>query len=168
MKRWTDKAIKQQIDELIEESYFLSLSDDEIRAFFRDFLDACEFVLRTNVSIHGDLRITKIKIALLKAGLITSESLVPILKTGRANDNTRPYHDIFVEQVLIAKRAITGLFEMLNPQAAELVLADVKKRTSRRIKRNNRKRTLVSVIVNVGFYVLLIGALFLVWFVGFR
>lgn len=70
MEQWTDKAIKQYIEDLIEESYILSLSDHEMREYFRDFIDACDHILRTYISIHNDLKTIRIKMALLKARLL--------------------------------------------------------------------------------------------------
>jgi len=59
-------VIKDQVEELIEESYLLSLSETEIRNYLRNFLNACETILKENISIHDDIKIIGVKIALLK------------------------------------------------------------------------------------------------------
>jgi len=168
MKRWTNKAIKQHIEELIEESYFLALPDDEVRAYFKDFLDVCEQVLRTNISIHGDLRIFKIKIALLRAQLFVSENIMPGQRSVNGQERIKTSHEFFVEQVLIARRSITKLFELLDPQAVQIIFDETEKIAVRRRKFAQRKEILVSIVLKAGYYLLLAGAIALVLYVVFH
>ena len=83
MEQWEDKAIKQNIEDLIEESYLFLLTEQEIRNYLRSFIKSCETVLHENISVNGDTRATRVKIALIRAYLLMNESDLP-----NANDYT--------------------------------------------------------------------------------
>ena len=55
------------IEELIEESYLLSLSEPEIRHYLTRFIEACDIVVNERLNGSNDLRIIGIKVALLRA-----------------------------------------------------------------------------------------------------
>ena len=168
MEQWTDKAIKQHIEDLIEESYLLSLSDIEMREYFRDFIDACDHVLRTTISINDDLKTVRIRMALLKARLLVDQNSVIVVqregKEGRAGTD----HDLFARQIITTKRAILRFFELLDHTVAQAVLDETTRRKTLKEKESHRKRTLENGLVTVGYYLLLAGVIVLTLYVGYH
>lgn len=168
MEKWTDKAIREHIEELIEESYLLCLSNQEIREYFSEFLDVCDRALRTNLSIQGNTKIARIKIALLRARLYVTENPVRIMKRNNYREGEKSHHEILAKQIVVAKRAITRLLEGINPRIACEALNEIEKRNVQRKKISRRRTKIISVLIKAGYFLLLFGALSLVWFVGFR
>jgi len=168
MEKWTDKTIRSNIEELIEESYLLCLSDKEIREYFSEFLDVCDRLLRSNLSIQENSRIARIKIALLRARLYVTENPVHIGKRYNFSEGEKSRHEIFAKQIVSAKRTITKLLEGINPRIAREALCEVEKRNSHKKNTIRRRTRLFSLLLSCGYYLLLFGALFLAWFVGFH
>ncbi len=168
MGKWTDKAIRSNIEELIEESYLLCLSDKDIREYFNEFLDVCDRLLRSNLSIQENSRVARIKIALLRARLYVTENPVHIGTRYNYIEGEKSRHEIFAKQIVSAKRTITKLLEGINPQIAREALNEVEKRNSQKKNTIRRRTRLFSLLLSCGYYLLLFGALFLAWFVGFH
>jgi hypothetical protein len=176
MERWTDKVIKQHIEDLIEESYILSLSDHEMREYFRDFIDACDHILRTYISIHDDIKTVRIKMALLKAHLLVEQpsglSGGFILQREGTEDCSVTGHDLFARQIITTKRVILRFFEILNQDIAQAVLTEAEKRKTLRRKETPKsfdtKKTIENSMITAGYYLLLAGVIILSLYVGFH
>jgi len=168
MEQWTDKAIKQHIEDLIEESYILSLSDIEMREYFRDFIDACDHVLRTNISINDDLKTIRIKMALLKARLLVDQNSVIVVQREGKEGHVGTGHDLFARQIISTKRAILRFFELLDQDVAQAVLDENSKRKTLKGKESHRKKTIENGMVTVGYYLLLAGVIALTLYVGYH
>lgn len=167
MKRWTDKAIKQNVEDIIEESYILSLSDDEIREYFRDFIDACDHVLRTNISLNDDLKVIRVKMALLKARLLVEQNTVLVTSKNSVEKNEASNHKILAGQILKTKKAIISFLGFLNPGAVIAVLEETGKRKKLRKRKKTRNTLLNKILLTVCYYLLLTGAVALTLFAGF-
>jgi len=129
MKNWTDQAIKQQVEELIEESYLLSLSEHEIRIYIRNFVQTCESVLDERVDIHGDIKIIKVKITLLRVRLLLEENILPVFTFNEPVDKKQiSSHDYLVQQVICTKNSILRLLESIHPKLAQNVLEKFNRR----------------------------------------
>ena len=61
------------MDELIELSYLLTLRDCDIKNYLASYISTCESVISRNVSMHGDMRAIKIKVAVLRAKAMIEE-----------------------------------------------------------------------------------------------
>ena len=166
MEQWTDKAIKQHIEDLIEESYILSLSDHEMREYFRDFIGACEHILNAHLSIHDDLKTVRIKMALLKARLLVDQKSFMFLREG-TEDPVGANHDRFASRIVTAKRSILQFFEILDQNVQE-VLDEVERRKILRMKEKRRRKIMEKSLVSTGYYLLLAGVIALILYVGFH
>lgn len=160
--------IKEHVEELIEESYLLCLSDKEIRDYFREFLDVCDFTLRSNLSIHDSSRITNVKIALLKARLFISENPVHVTKHDHDEETERSCHEILAKQIVIAKRSIIRILAGINPSLVNETLDAFTLKTTQKNRNTVRHITFNDVIIASGYYLLLLGAIILILFVGFH
>ena len=122
--------IEQEIDEVIEESYLLSLPDTEVRQYLHHFLEACDNVLRRNISIWNDTRIIGVKITLLKIRLLLRDGSVPLTNLSQNTDGadkTRHSVDSLVEQVITTKHLIVNLLNAISPKLAEDILDEEKR-----------------------------------------
>lgn|GEM_PF-6409356 len=125
--------IKDQVEELIEESYLLSLSETEIRNYLRNFLESCEHVLSQMVGIHEDVKVVGVKIALLKVKLLLSEwSHYSVeardVQTGEDPEISENNIVQLVRQVMDIKILITNLLDRVNPKLKDAVSAEYENR----------------------------------------
>ncbi len=94
----------------------MSLAEREMRAYLRDFIRSCEQVLREHGGIRGDMRATKVKVALLRAYLLVNgdtEAMKP------ADPGQR---DHLLRQVLTVRKSVLALLEMIEPRMPEAVV----------------------------------------------
>lgn len=153
-----------QIDELIEESYLLSLPEQDIRTHLRMFLDACEIVLKQDMTTRRDLRIVGVKVALLRAKFLLNAN-----KKSSQNDNPESPDNAgqqLIQQVMQTKRLIRRL---LGGVDAALVhaLDREEKRLREEPSHGTIRVTLRSLVRAAGYYVMLIS-IFLMLFVYLR
>ena len=125
--------IKDHVEELIEESYLLSLSETEIRNYLRNFLESCEYVLSQMVGIHEDVKVVSIKVALLKVKLLLSEwSHYSVkardVKTGKDSEKSKKNTTMLVRQVMDIKILIYNLLDRVNPKLKDAVAAETENR----------------------------------------
>ncbi len=172
MEHWTDKAIKQHVEELIEESYLLTLDECEVREYLRTFVKSCEDLLRDNISIHGDIRLTKVKIALLKSYLIINRSQTSSARRYRDSSVKEEGDDaagrLLARHVLQIKRSVLRLLESIDPSLVVKVLEEQHRlldSQNRQTRRNAARRT---VLVEIGYFALLFLAFGVLWVVLFR
>jgi hypothetical protein len=159
-------VIKHRVEELIEESYLLSLSEMEIRRYLRNFLDACETILKENISIQGDIRIIGVKIALLKVRLLLREWAqhsvkVPTVKSEGEDKKAKSNVELLAQQVVDIKRLILNLFNSINPKLKEAVVEEEKNRKSLSNKSLQRFSTLNKNVTSIGYYLLLLVTIFI-------
>ena len=157
--------IKHQIEELIEESYLLSLSEAEIRNYLRNFLNACETILKENISIHGDIRIIGVKLALLKVRLLLREWAqygvkVPSVKYESGDKKAKSNVELLAKQVMDIKRLILNLLDSIHPKLKEAVVEEEKNRNSLSNKSLKRSSTLNKNVISIGYYLLLLVTIF--------
>ena len=158
--------IKHQVEELIEESYLLSLSETEIRNYLRNFLDACETILKENISIQGDIRIIGVKIALLKVRLLLREWAqhsvkVPTVKSEGEDKKAKSNVELLAQQVVDIKRLILNLLGSINPKLKDAVVEEEKNRNSLSNKSLQRFSTLSKNVTSIGYYLLLLVTIFI-------
>lgn len=168
MKQWTDKVIKQQVDELIELSYLLTLKDHDIKDYLSSFISACEDVISRNVSVQCDMRTIKLKVAVLKAkGMIEETDHITQPVSTKAGKITC-YHDKFAEQVINFKSVITNLMADINPVLVEDVDIIMSQYTADCRFKEEKSRLLNILAVRTGYFLLLCITLYLMYFVSFR
>ncbi len=158
--------IKHQVEELIEESYLLSLSEAEIRNYLRNFLDACETILKENISIHGDIKIIGVKIALLKVRLLLREWAqhsvkVPTVKSEGEDKKAKSNVELLAQQVVDIKRLILNLLNSINPKLKDAVVEEEKNIKSLSNKSLQRFSTLNKNVTSIGYYLLLLVTIFI-------
>ncbi|MFC1538287.1 hypothetical protein ACFL6H_02595 [Candidatus Latescibacterota bacterium] len=125
--------IKDQIEELIEESYLLSLSETEIRNYLRNFLESCETVMSQHIAIHEDMKVIGVKVSLLKAKLLLREWSHNGVKLPAANldndiDSAKSNIKPLVKQVMDIKMLFFNLFDRVNPKLKEAVIEEARNR----------------------------------------
>ncbi|MFC1607888.1 hypothetical protein ACFL47_07945 [Candidatus Latescibacterota bacterium] len=159
MEQWSDRAIKKHIEVLIEESYILSLPETEMREYFRDFIEACDHVLNTNISLHDNLKIVKIKMALLKARLLIDQGAVLVTKPGDSGEKSGAHLETVAHQIVNTKRALINFFELLDPRSGEIILHEAEEKKQVRMKARARRVRYSRFAASTGYYLLLVGAI---------
>lgn len=155
MENWTDKAIKRRVEEVIEESYLLSLSEQDIRNYLRAFVHSCETVLNGNVSVHGDIRLTRVKISLLKSYLLMHESASYALARKGGIEPERDRVEYLVHNVIRIKKTIIRLLDTINPALSQKVCEENLKRTEAEAHRSLKSIRLRNLFIDTGYYLLL-------------
>lgn len=123
--------IKQEIDDIIEESYLLSLPEAEIRNYLRHFLEACDTVLHRNISAWDDTRLIGVKITLLKVRLLLRDGSVPATHSvmeGDCESGEQCSVDSLAEQVFTIRHLILNLLASINSNLTKEVLEEEKRR----------------------------------------
>lgn len=172
MEKWTDKKIKQNVEELIEESYLLGLCDTEIQQYFQDFIETCESALHTIDQKGRDLKVIEIRMALLKANLLLGKNSFSIIKkqsdASDSDKSDKSAHDLFAEQVVATKNLILRRIEEYDSKLVETILE--KNREKAVLYRKNQKRItrLLFLLTQLGYLVLFVLTGFLVWIVLFH
>jgi hypothetical protein len=168
MEKWTDKRIKQQVEDVIEESYLLGLSNSEIQLNLRNFVETCENVLRESVQEGRDLKVTEIRIAILRAYLLLSLDSYPLKKHREdVSASVKSPHNLLVEQVVATKSLILRLIEEYDSELAEAIHVGNLEKGAQIKKRQIRKTRLLSFLVQSGYFVLLVLTGLILWTVLF-
>ena len=160
MERWTDKAIKQHIEELIEESYLMSLEEPEIRSYLRNFIQSCEYVLKTKANVHHDSRITKVKIALLRSYLLINNGKSKT-RTDNIDEDNSSRIKFLSRHVIQIKTTIMRLLDMANPELSCAVYEEFKRRNNLALEVPKNNQFTGNIYVEIGYYVLLVLAVML-------
>lgn len=155
MRNWTDKAIKQHVEDIIEESYLQSLQESEILEYLRGFVYSCETVLNDTVSIHGDVRLTKVKLTLLKAYLLLQENATSAFIRKSGSEQTTSRVDYLALQVVQLKSTIMSLLDTMNPAVAQAVFVENQARRTSGIKLQTKQKHHKTILVVTGYAVLL-------------
>ncbi len=176
MRNWTDNVIKQHIEDLIEESYLSALSEPEIKVHFSNFVKSCENVLRENVSVHGDIRIIRLKIALLGAHLFLLNGKIHTLAPDRSGEiETASNPELLIkalrstsylaQHVIHTKKSILKLLDEINPKLTETVLEAHKTLNTITGQHGKKSISKKDFLIESGYYVLLLFAFMLLFIV---
>jgi hypothetical protein len=136
-------SVKEAIEEIIEESYLLGLSEDEIRQDFKRFIDTCFTVIQSHVK-------NREAISGLTEGLTREKTCILIAdhvgegesETGGASveDVAGGVQEAFAEKVARRKRLILKTIADYDPQLVRLIdeqrfQGDVREERQVRIKK---------------------------------
>jgi len=166
MEKWTDKSIKRYIDELIEESYLLTLTEPEIKDYLRNFVKSCEDVLDAYAGSRNDLRLTKVKIALLRSYLVLHGRRART--RSRENDADNPSRiEFLAKHVVQIKNTIIKLMDIINPKLSEAVLAEFRRRNRPGARPGDEDVSRKRLLREIGYFVLLFLAVILLLTVVF-
>ena len=114
--------VKDAIEEMVEESYLLGLSEDEIREDFKRFIDTCYTVIEANVK-------NREAISGLAEGLAREKTCILIADhldededgfTEEASE-VKEVQDAFTEKVARRKRMILKAIADYDPQLVRLI-----------------------------------------------
>jgi len=159
MDNWTDKTIQRYIDDLIEESYLLSLTDKEVRNNLINFVAACETTIRSNLSLLGDIRITKVKIALLRTHLFLSETRSSLHFSSNKRSSDSPVSALLSRHAAHTKCSIMRLLTDISPDIALTVNDEFVQRLQ--LEKSDMRKALrrENILRRSGYYLLLIFTL---------
>jgi len=160
MEKWTDKSIKRYIDELIEASYLLTLTEPEIKDYLRNFVKSCEDVLDTYAGSQNDLRLTKVKITLLRSYLVLHSRRAGA--RSRENGAGNPSRiEFLAKHVVQIKNTIMKLMDIINPKLSEAVLAEFRRRNHPGARSGDGDVSRKRLLAEAGYLVLLLLAVIL-------
>ena len=167
MDNWTDKAIQRHIDDLIEESYLLSRTDREVRSNLINFVAACEATLRSNLSLLGDIRITKVKIALLRTHLFLIETRSSRHFSSNKRSSDSPVSTLLARYVAHTKCSIMRLLNDISPDVARTVSDEFVQRLQ--LEQSDMRNALrrEDILRRSGYYLLLFFTLLVLCGVSF-
>tara|TARA_Y100001934_G_C11877981_1_gene551698 strand:- start:29 stop:559 length:531 start_codon:yes stop_codon:yes gene_type:complete len=116
----------ENIDQLIEESYLLSLSEEEIRADLDRFVEVCGKVIRENVHDRKQMQELAQKLARARAlSLIEDQhdedDELGISEPFEIEDDSRSPKEIFAEKVARNKCLILRTIRDCNPGLEDLI-----------------------------------------------
>jgi hypothetical protein len=167
MENWTDKRIKRSVEELIEESYLLSLSDAEIQRYLQSFIEVCEKSLLQTVKKDRNQKIIEIRIALLKANLLLGINSFSSKKKQGAQEPDKSSHDIFAEQVVETKGLILSRIEEYDAGIAEMIIERNREYPPLFHRNQNHRTKLHNFLAEFGYLTLLGMTVLLIWIVLF-
>ena len=114
--------VKEAIEEMIEESYLLGLTEQEIRADFKRFIDTCYTVIQQNVkdravvsSLAEDL--AREQTVILIADRTEDGPDLPL----KAKSSTKSPEEEFSERAAHRKRQILRIIAECDPQLVRLI-----------------------------------------------
>jgi len=114
--------VKDAIEEMIEESYLLGLSEDEIREDFKRFIDTCYTVIEANVKNREAVSGLAEDLAREKTCILIADHL------GEDEDSfveeaseVKEVQDAFTEKVARRKRMILKAIADYDPQLVRLI-----------------------------------------------
>jgi hypothetical protein len=115
--------VKEAIEEMIEESYLLGLSEQEIRQDFKRFIDTCYAVIHGHIRDRGVVSGLAESLAREKTCLLIAdraEGMVADLEM--CDDGTiKPPNELFAEKVARRKRQILKAIAQHDPQLVRLI-----------------------------------------------
>jgi len=171
MEKWNDHNIRQEIEEIIIESYLRCLTEPEIRDYFKNFLDSCDSVLRKKAGEANAIRFTAIKAALLKGYFLLSGDLRPVPNPARnlhgkiLSDKTDL--ELLTEEIVSVRSSILRLLDDYDPNITKAVQHKIRKKTDARFFPLPGKQCR-TIIVSAGCAALIAAAVLLLFFIFFR
>lgn len=133
--------VKEAIEAIIEESYLLGLSEEEIRNDFKSFIDTCYGVIETNVTDRKAVNGLAESLAREKTCTLISERSAGTEARGTPPDGEASVEtgEPFAERVAQRKRLILKTIAEYDPKLVRLIdeerfQGDYKEVTPRRIK----------------------------------
>ena len=162
------QTFQQHIDELIEESYLLTLTGQELRMYLRIFLDSCDLLLRERLSMHSDVRVIGLKITILRARLLLDEKVALAARLESRGVENKTTVEFLAEQILSTKRIVFTILNEINPKLSGAVLDESRKRRNSLKQQSVMHSTVVNGIIGTGFYLLLVVTVVLLILFLFR
>ncbi|MHB9027147.1 MAG: hypothetical protein ACYC9O_00110 [Candidatus Latescibacterota bacterium] len=168
MEKSNENIIRQHIDEVITESYLRCLTEREVREYLKNFLDSCDCVLRDKAGEAKDVRLTGIKVALLKGYFLLSGDSRPVPNPAHNLHNktseTKSDRELFAEQVVSVQSSILKLLNDYNPRITTAVLHNSRKKRGLRryLLPGTRGR---SILVQAGYFALFAAVVLMIWVV---
>jgi len=163
-------TVRDAVEELIEESYLLTLSEEEICRELERFSSVCERVVTENVQDNGRLKHVLLRLASIRAAAPIRPFGSPnlLLRLFRKKRVTHTSKEKYVEKVAKVKRAMTKAIERFEPQLIPLIDNDLTQwsgsplflmRTTERVPIKGRRRVWRPVLV--ALFALVVVSLFL-------
>jgi hypothetical protein len=111
--------VKEAIEEIIEESYLMGLSEDEIRKDFKRFLDTCNSVIRQNIKDRHVMSGLAESLAREQTCILIADRVEEGIETdiGDQIADTHP----FAEKVARRKRQILKIIAEYDPRLVKLI-----------------------------------------------
>ncbi len=114
--------VKEAINELIEESYLMGLSEQEIRRDFEHFIETCFAVIHDNVKDREAINGLTENLAREKTCiLIADHSATTAQPEIREEDAAKDPNEVFVEKVARRKRLILKIIAQHDPELVRLI-----------------------------------------------
>ncbi len=114
--------IRESINEMIEESYLLSLSESEIRMDLERFIEICTRVIRENIHDRKQMQKLSEKLARARAlDLIEDYQGAEYSETFTKSQAVRPSRERFAEKVARNKRLILRAIRECDPKLEGLI-----------------------------------------------
>ena len=114
-------SVKDAIEEMIEESYLLGLSEDEIRDDFRRFIDTCYTVIEANVKNREAISGLAEDLAREKTCILIADHSVEEVAFGEEGSEVKDLQEAFAEKVARRKRMILKAIADYDPQLVRLI-----------------------------------------------
>ena len=113
--------VKEAINELIEESYLMGLSEQEIRQDFEHFIETCFTIIHENVNDKGAVSGLTESLAREKTCiLIADHSEAGALEASEEEDE-KASNELFAEKVARRKRLILKTIAEYDPELVRLI-----------------------------------------------
>ncbi len=114
--------IRESIDEMIEESYLLGLSEGEIMADLDHFVEMCGKVIREHIHDRKQMQKLSEKLARARAlSLIEDRQEVENRELFPEGQSVKPSRERFAERVARNKRLILRAIRECDPKLEELI-----------------------------------------------
>ena len=113
--------VKDAIEEMIEESYLLGLSEDEIRDDFRRFIDTCYTVIQANVKNREAISGLAEDLAREKTCILIADHSGEEETAFEEEGEVKDPQEAFAEKVARRKRMILKAIADYDPQLVRLI-----------------------------------------------
>ena len=117
--------VKEAIEEMIEESYLLGLSDDDIRRDFSRFIDTCYEVIHANLKDREVISDLAENLAREKTCILivdrSQEEEAGMVQEGQGEEGARSEQELFAEKVARRKRMILKTIGDYDPRLVRLI-----------------------------------------------
>jgi len=161
MEKWSEKNIKNQIDQLIEESFIISLNDIELKKHLENFISSCELVFfEIKADIENEQMFGKIKSSFDQIRSIINNECIFYDSDDDISKRTR---SLISEQIVQYKLSIYNFLNEINPELSEKIIRKLK--SSGINLKEDRNLRLTKLISTVCYLVLLFNIGILLWFI---
>jgi hypothetical protein len=113
--------VKEAIEEMIEESYLLGLSEDEIRQDFKRFIDTCFHVVQENVKDRDVISQLAESLAREQTCILIADREESGTESVAMETNSKDEREAFAEKVARRKRQILRTIASYDPSLVRLI-----------------------------------------------